>query len=261
MAYCNMRDWQRCVDAGERAVRGLPLDDVARRHVARAVETARQHLSLAAGGGGGGSRRSGGSTAPPQPPTAAARRRRPRRRRRAIGPATSTSTGAGTSTAPAPAPAPASAPSSASRRGRMSPGGDSPGRLPVEDVAEAALWAAGADSDGDLDAPRPGAAATGAARPDGAAPADEAGAARPAADLPAALAGLAVDLSVGDAVQFELDCEREERRAQGAGRRRGARLEAPPGRREERPEFWLLRSSGDPRSPQNKPFVWCRPFQ
>ena len=31
MAYCNMRDWQRCVDAGERAVRGLPLDDVARR--------------------------------------------------------------------------------------------------------------------------------------------------------------------------------------------------------------------------------------
>ena len=48
VAYCNMRDWQRCVDAGERAVRGLPLDDVARRHVARAVETARQHLSLAA---------------------------------------------------------------------------------------------------------------------------------------------------------------------------------------------------------------------
>ena len=66
----------------------------------------------------------------------------------------------------------------------MSPGGDSPGRLPVEDVAEAALWAAGADSDGDLDAPRPGAAATGAARPDGAAPADEAGAARPAATSP-----------------------------------------------------------------------------
>ena len=66
----------------------------------------------------------------------------------------------------------------------MSPGGDSPGRLPVEDVAEAALWAAGAESDGDLDAPRPGAAATGAARPDGAAPADEAGAARPAATSP-----------------------------------------------------------------------------
>ena len=33
VAYCNMRDWQRCVDAGERAVRGLPLDDVARRPV------------------------------------------------------------------------------------------------------------------------------------------------------------------------------------------------------------------------------------
>ncbi len=33
VAYCNMRDWQRCVDAGERAVRSLPLDDVARRPV------------------------------------------------------------------------------------------------------------------------------------------------------------------------------------------------------------------------------------
>ena len=66
----------------------------------------------------------------------------------------------------------------------MSPGGDSPGRLPVEDVAEAALWAAGADSDGDLDAPRPSATAAGAARPDGADPADDAGAARPAATSP-----------------------------------------------------------------------------
>ena len=44
--------------------------------------------------------------------------------------------------------------------------------------------AAGAESDGDLDAPRPAAAATGAARPDGAAPADEAVLARPAATSP-----------------------------------------------------------------------------
>ena len=36
VAYCNMRDWQRCVDAGERAVR--VTFDSARRHVARAVE-------------------------------------------------------------------------------------------------------------------------------------------------------------------------------------------------------------------------------
>ena len=56
----------------------------------------------------------------------------------------------------------------------MSPGGDSPGRLPVEDVAEAALWAAGAESDGDA-VERDATAA---------APADEAGAARPAATSP-----------------------------------------------------------------------------
>ena len=61
----------------------------------------------------------------------------------------------------------------------MSPGGDSPGRLPVEDVAEAALWAAGADSDGDFDAPRPGAAS-----PNGEAAAGPAR--RPAAASPAA---------------------------------------------------------------------------
>lgn len=35
VAYCNMRDWQRSVDAGERALGHLPLDDVARRHVRR----------------------------------------------------------------------------------------------------------------------------------------------------------------------------------------------------------------------------------
>ena len=193
VAYCNMRDWQRCVDAGERAVRGLPLDDVARRHVARAVETARQHLSLAAGGDvprrSGGSAAAGGSAAPPQPPPPP-----PRGDAGHDGGAAPSAPPPAPAPSPAPAPAPApgpalasapaSGPSSATRRGRMSPGGDSPGRLPVEDVAEAALWAAGADSDGDLDAPRPGSAATGAARPDGAAPNDEAGAARPAATSP-----------------------------------------------------------------------------
>ena len=75
----------------------------------------------------------------------------------------------------------------------MSPGGDSPGRLPVEDVAEAALWAAGAESDGDAepDATRPGAAspdgeaAVGPAhRPVAASPAAPAADGRPLLDSP-----------------------------------------------------------------------------
>ena len=181
-----MRDWQRCVDAGERAVRGLPLGRRPSRAAARGASGrngAHSTCPWPRAAAVGGSRRSSGlhgaaaattTAAAPDAATTAAPRHRPRHQHQhqhQAAPAPS-------APAPAPAPAPASAPSSASRRGRMSPGGDSPGRLPVEDVAEAALWAAGADSDGDLDAPRPGAAATGAARPDGAAPADEAGAAR-----------------------------------------------------------------------------------
>ena len=236
VAYCNMRDWQRCVDAGERAVRGLPLDDVARRHVARAVETARQHLSLAAGGTGGGSRRSGGSTAPPQPPPP------PRGHDGHDGGAAPSAPPPAPAPAPAPPPtpasAPASAPSSATRRGRMSPGGDSPGRLPVEDVAEAALWAAGADSDGDLDAPRPGAAATGSTRPDGAAPADEAGAARPAATSPRPLldspsTSVSATLSNSSSIASE---KNDEPKAPGVAAELVSKLApATSGRREERP--------------------------
>ena len=75
----------------------------------------------------------------------------------------------------------------------MSPGGDSPGRLPVEYVAEAALWAAGAESDGDAepDATRPGAASPNgeaaagpARRPAAASPAAPAADGRPLLDSP-----------------------------------------------------------------------------
>ena len=111
--------------------------------VARAVETARQHLTLTSGSGGG-LRRSGGAAAPQLPPP----------------PRDDAGDHDGAAPAPAPAatpaPAPASAPTGAPApdaspyRGRMSPGGESPGRIPAENVAEAAMWAAGADSDGEL---------------------------------------------------------------------------------------------------------------
>ena len=94
----------------------------------------------------------------------------------------------------------------------MSPGGDSPGRLPVEDVAEAALWAAGADSDGDgvPDATRPGAAspdgeaAVGPAhRPVAASPAAPAADGRPLLDSPSTSAS--ATLSNSSSVASEKD--------------------------------------------------------
>lgn len=142
VAYCNMRDWQRSVDAGERALGHLPLDDVARRHVARAVETARQHLTLTSGGGGG--LRRSGAAPPPQLPPPLPRDDAGDNGGAAPAPAPAAAP------APAPASAPTPAPSASSYRGRMSPGGESPGRIPAGDVAEAAMWAAGADSDGEL---------------------------------------------------------------------------------------------------------------
>ena len=86
----------------------------------------------------------------------------------------------------------------------MSPGGDSPGRLPVEDVAEAALWAAGAESDGDEpDATRPGAAspdgeaaAGPARRPAAASPAAPAADGRPLLDSPSVSATLSNSSSI-----------------------------------------------------------------
>ncbi|KAJ1462020.1 hypothetical protein M885DRAFT_610911 [Pelagophyceae sp. CCMP2097] len=63
VCYCNMRQWDKAIESGERAIQDLEFDDAARSHVSRAIETARQHILLARGPG-----RSNGT-----PPAAAAR--------------------------------------------------------------------------------------------------------------------------------------------------------------------------------------------
>jgi len=81
VCYCNMRLWQRAIDAGERAIAKLAFDDIARTHVSRSVETARQHLCIerqaSARSGGMRRPRDGAAAAAagrPRPPPVAAPR-------------------------------------------------------------------------------------------------------------------------------------------------------------------------------------------